>query len=248
MDAGDGPVLEVVELVAGEVGDFVVSERGFEAAFGGLEDLGVVAGVFGFGHLFDNASEDVLLVFAALFVAGAVEFAFAGELEGAFAIDVVGASIVVAAARIKRPLGIDIDATHGVDDFDDGMEADFDGVVNFDIEEILDGGFAHLDAVHAGVGEFVAKASGAVKLDISVAWDVDEEDLGLFGINDGKDVNIAAGAVGNLAAWGVRARNIDNKWLGGDIDGAAEIWGFGADFELENNASIVGKGGFALLC
>ena len=248
MDAGDGPVLEVVELVAGEVGDFVVSEGSFEAALGGLEDLGVVAGVFGLGHLFDNAGKDVLLVFAALFVAGAVEFAFAGELEGAFAIDVVGASIVVAAAGIKCPLGIDIDAAHGVDDFDDGMEADLDGVVDLDIEEIFDGGFAHLDAIHTGVGELVFNAGGAVKLDVGVARNVDEENFGVAWIDDSDNINVAAGAVGNLAAWSIGARNINNEWLGGDIDGAAKIWGLGADFEFEDDASVVGKGSFALLC
>lgn len=79
LDAFDGPFAHGVELVAGEVGDFVVSERGIEAAFGGGEDVGIADGVVRVGHFLDNLRQDLLLVLAAVAVAGGVRFTFARE-------------------------------------------------------------------------------------------------------------------------------------------------------------------------
>lgn len=195
------------------------------------------------GHFGDDFLNNLLLVLAAVAVAGSVGITFAGKCEGAGAVDVLVETFIkhaLPALQLKSLVGIDINTAEGVDDFNNSLEADLDGIVNLNAEQILDGVFAHFDAVDAGVGELVFVAGGAVKLDVVIARDGNQEDAGGFWIDDRHDIDIAAGGLGDGAAR-VGAGKIDSERFGGDVNGLAKIWGVGADFELVNNTGVVDK-------
>ena len=203
--------------------------------------MGPAHGIVWVGHLGDDFFNNLLLVLAAVAVAGSVGIAFAGESEGAGAVDVLIEAFIkhaLPALQLKSLVGIDINAAEGVHDFDNSLEADLDGIVNLNAEQILDSIFAHFDAVDAGVGEFVLVAGGAVKLDVIIARDGNQEDAGGFWIDDRHDIDIAAGGLGD-GATRVGARKVDGERFGGDVNGLAKIWGVGADLELVNHASVV---------
>ena len=196
------------------------------------------------GHFGDDFLDNLLLILAAVAVAGSVGIALAGESEGAGAINILVEPLLkhaLPALQFQWLVGIDIDAAKCVDDLDDSLEADLASVVNLNAEQIFDGVFGHLDAVDAGVGELVFIAGGTVELDVIVARDRNEEDACGLWIYDGDDINIAAGGLGD-GATRVGAGNIHCERLGGNVDGLAEVWCIGADFKLVNNARVVGKG------
>lgn len=76
-----------------------------------------------------------------------------------------------------------------------------------------------MHAIDAGMGELVAIAGGAVKLDIIVARNGSEENFVRLGVDGGEYVNIAAAAlhVGHVAI-SVDATDVDREWFGGDVD------------------------------
>ena len=205
--------------------------------------MGPADGVVWVGHFGDNFFNNLLLVLAAVAVAGGIGITFAGESEGAGAVDVLIEAFIkhaLPALQAKLLVGININAAEGIHDFDNSLEADLDGIVDLNAEQILDGVFAHFDAVDAGVGELVLVAGGAVELDVVIARDGNQEDAGGFWIDDRHDIDIAAGGLGDGAA-GVGAGKIDGERFGSDVNGLAKIWGVGADFELVNNTGVVDK-------
>ena len=195
------------------------------------------------GHFGDNFLNNLLLVLAAVAVAGSVGITFASESEGAGAVDVRVEALIkhaLPALQLQSLIGIDINTAEGVHDLNNRLEADLDGIVDLNTEQIFDCIFAHFDAVDAGVGELVLVAGSAVELDVIIARDGNQEDAGGFWIDDRHDIDIAAGGLGDGAAR-VGAGKIDGKRFGGDVNGLAEIWGVGADFELVNNTGVVDK-------
>lgn len=91
----------------------------------------------------------------------------------------------------------------------------------------------HLDAIDAGVGEFVAVASGAMELYIIIARDRSEQNFVGGGVDGSEHVDIATATlhVGHVAI-GIDAADENSEWFGGyiNVDIAYGICGVNANF------------------
>lgn len=125
-----------------------------------------------------------------------------------------------------------IDTIDSVNNPSDALEANLEGVINPNAEEVFDGGFAHVETVVAGVGELVREADGAVELDVIVAWDVNEEDFAFGGVDDGKNIDVTVADAVDICAAGVGAGNVDNERLFNDVNRRAKI-GLGFVFDAK---------------
>ena len=76
----------------------------------------------------------------------------------------------------------------------------------------------HVDAINAGVGEFVAEAGSAMKLNIVITRGGDEKDFAGSGVDDGNDIDVGAGAGVLDGRARVGARNVDNDRRGAKVD------------------------------
>ncbi len=99
--------------------------------------MGPADGVMWVGHFGNNLFNNLLLVLAAVAVAGGVGITFAGKSEGASAVYVLIEAFVkhtLPALQLKSLVGIDINTAEGIDNLDNSLEADLNGVVDLDAE------------------------------------------------------------------------------------------------------------------
>lgn len=245
-DGLDRPVGVVPNFVFNHVEKFGVRERGLEKSVGGGEDFWQAEEIGGLGGFFDGLGDDLLLVLTAVAIAGGIGVAFAREGEGAFAVDVLdaggeGAAFISAGGKIL--VDVEVDAVEGVDNGFYGIEADLDGLVDFYVEEVGDSIFRHLDAVDTGMSELIFETSGAVELDIIIPRDGDEEDFRGGRVDDGDNIDVAAGGGGEGGAR-VRTGEINDERSGAKLRWLflrlAFLRGFGSDaLEVARKRSVV---------
>ena len=112
------------------------------------------------------------MVLDAVTITGSVRFALAGESKSGGAVHMnvpFGDSDITISPRDEFLVGIDFDAANSVDEVDDSGEINFDIIVNVDVKQVADGVSGHLDAINPSMGEFIAEASSAVKLNVIIA-------------------------------------------------------------------------------
>ena len=205
---------------------------------GGFEDFGVTDKIVWIRDFVDEGGDDLLLVLAAVAVAGRIGITFTSVDEGAFGIEMLLPFYDIAVITFKCGIGFNIDTIDSIDNFNKCIEADLGGIVNFNGEQILNSLLAHFDTVDAGVGELIAEAGGAVELDVVIARDGHEENAEIFWIDDKEHINVAAGGFGDVAT-GIGAGNVENKWFGSDIDRLAVVWCVHANFKFINLDTFV---------
>ena len=104
-----------------------------------------------------------------------------------------------AVSAFEGGIGINIDTVNRIDNFCESCKTDFYGVIDFNTKQILNGSLAHVNTVDARMGELVLGAGGAMKLNIIVARDGNEENFEVLRIDNGEDINVAASGFGNGA-------------------------------------------------
>ena len=138
-------------------------------------------------------------------ISGIVGHALAGKGEGTSAVDIVvtgldEATLVSPAGDRCIPIRINSDAADSIDEADDEAEIDANVVINLDAEELLCGGLAELDsAERAGMSHFVIEAArSAGDVNLIVARNSKEKNVGSLRINSNHHIDIRAGGIGHI--------------------------------------------------
>lgn len=134
----DLPGWHALKLHFDEAADLVLADVGGETARETIENFGI------FGQndsrtadFLDDGADDILLVLDAVTIAGGVGFALTGEGKGHGAVHMnipFGDGNLAVGPRHELLVRININATDGVHEVDDGGEIDFEIIIDIDVE------------------------------------------------------------------------------------------------------------------
>ena len=144
--------------------------------------------------------------------------ALAGKGQRGLAVQMVpalgkGGGVVVAGAahRGERLIGVHVHTAQRINDVDKPCKIDADVVLHIHPVQVAEGVHAGLHAVKPGMGQLVLAVCSS-KVHIIIARGVDQHHLLGLGVHCGKDIHIAAGFFGQLAA-GIHTAQVHHKRL-----------------------------------
>ena len=134
---------------------------------------------------------------------------------------------------VELVVGVHIDAAHGVDESHEGREVHPDIIIQRHIVQCGNGIHGSIDAVDAGVGQFVPGGSGDIrKQDEIVTGRIGHEDGVGLGIHRHDHVDIASAGRGDLAQR-IDTGNVKVKGLIHGTDMLFVLFRFGLHFRLD---------------